>query len=118
MRLQFSCGRFQACWGNFRAIEAERGLTEGFRLSLTIRCHAPLAEVWGEGRMKSAIAIVAFSQHSELEGAIALLETAQEALDRTGRHLPAAIVDLALTYLVDEATEMGSTPILAVSSYE
>lgn len=68
--------------------------------------------------MKSAIAIVAFSQHSELEGAIALLETAQEALDRTGRTLPAAVIDLALSHLLEEVNEIGIAPMYAVTSNE
>lgn len=57
--------------------------------------------------MKSAIAIVAFSQCSELEGTIALLEVAQEALDKNGRNLPAAIIDLALAHLLEEVGRPG-----------
>lgn len=51
--------------------------------------------------MKSALKLVAFAHASDAEAAIALLETALETLDRTGQHLSAALVDLALTKLYE-----------------
>lgn len=46
--------------------------------------------------MKSALEIVAFSNHTETEGTIALLQTTLKALDRGGDFMAAAYVDLAL----------------------
>lgn len=61
--------------------------------------------------MKSALALVAFSKGSELQGVIALLETAIEALDRAGRILPAIYVDQALNLLrADAAGDFEGVP--------
>ncbi len=55
--------------------------------------------------MKSALEIVAFSYGCELTGSIALLETALRALDRSGQHLAAAYVDMALNSLTLRTNE-------------
>jgi hypothetical protein len=51
--------------------------------------------------MKTALEIVAFANRNEIEGTVALLETALAALDRSGNHLCAALVDLALSRLIE-----------------
>lgn len=51
--------------------------------------------------MNTALEIVAFANRSEIEGTVALLETALTALDRSGNHLCAALVDLALSRLIE-----------------
>ena len=52
--------------------------------------------------MHSALKIVAFSHHTPIEGARALLETALAALDSEGLRIAAIHVDLALNALSDE----------------
>lgn len=52
--------------------------------------------------MKSALRIVAFSNHTNREGIIALLEVALEALDREQEHLPAIYVAAALQQYVNK----------------
>lgn len=52
--------------------------------------------------MKSALELVAFAHASDTEGAVALLETALDALDRAGQHMSAALVDLALNRLHEQ----------------
>jgi len=52
--------------------------------------------------MRSALALVAFSNASDLDGVIALLETALAGLDRDKRLLAAAYVDMALAQLMPE----------------
>lgn len=52
--------------------------------------------------MKSALELVAFAHATDTEGAVALLETALEALDRAGQHMSAALVDLALNRLHEQ----------------
>lgn len=53
--------------------------------------------------MKAALSQIAFASSSDLQGAIALLETALAALDRNGSHLPSAYVEHALQLLQTEA---------------
>lgn len=55
--------------------------------------------------MRSALAIVAFSQGSKSEGIIALLEVALMTLDEEGRPTIAIHVDLALALLKMERAE-------------
>lgn len=50
--------------------------------------------------MKSALELVAFANVDEKAGTIALLETALDALDRSGNFLCAALVDHALVTLM------------------
>lgn len=53
--------------------------------------------------MKAALSRIAFSSSSDLEGAIALLETALDALERAECHLACAYVDHALTLVRADA---------------
>lgn len=55
--------------------------------------------------MKAALSQIAFANSSDVRGAIALLETALDALDRAGCHLPSAYVDHALSLLQAEAMD-------------
>lgn len=55
--------------------------------------------------MKSALEIIAFSNRSQFDGTVALLEAALDALDRSGNHLPAALVDLALQRLLEDVSD-------------
>ena len=55
--------------------------------------------------MKAALSQIAFANSSDLKGAIALLEIALDALDRTGSRIPAAYVDHALSLLQAEAMD-------------
>lgn len=57
--------------------------------------------------MKSALSLIAFSQRSELDGTILLLEAALEALDRQGCALPGAFVEHALSSLRSESQAAG-----------
>jgi hypothetical protein len=57
--------------------------------------------------MKSALSLIAFSQRSDLEGTILLLEAALEALDRQGCALPGAFVEHALSALRGETQALG-----------
>jgi hypothetical protein len=57
--------------------------------------------------MKSALSLIAFSQRSELDGTILLLEAALEALDRQGCTLPGAFVEHALASLRSESQAAG-----------
>ncbi len=52
--------------------------------------------------MKSALELIAFANSSDTDGAVALLETALDALDRAGQHMSAALVDLALNRLHEQ----------------
>lgn len=51
--------------------------------------------------MKSALKTIAFATATDTEGAIALMEVALEALDRANQHMGAALLDLALTRLLE-----------------
>ncbi len=64
--------------------------------------------------MRSALEIVAFSNADELEGTIALLETALASLDRADRHLCGALVASALDLLLEE--QLADRSRLAVSA--
>jgi len=57
--------------------------------------------------MKSALSLIAFSQRTELEGTILLLEAALEALDRQGCALAGAFVEHALSSLRSESQAEG-----------
>ncbi len=46
--------------------------------------------------VKSALKTVAFAQNDSPTGIVALLETAIEALDAAGQHIPAALVSSGL----------------------
>lgn len=55
--------------------------------------------------MKSALSIVAFSNATRLEGAVALLETALIGLDSVEERLAAAYVEHALAILANDIDE-------------
>lgn len=55
--------------------------------------------------MRSALSIVAFSNATQLDGTIALLETALASLDRVGNKVAAAYVDSALFLLKNESEQ-------------
>lgn len=62
--------------------------------------------------MKTALELVAFANRTEADGTIALLATALDALDRSGNHLCAALVDMALCRLIED--QAADTPSLAL----
>lgn len=66
--------------------------------------------------MKSALKIVAFTNASETDGTIALLEVAIAAMVRSGFTEPAEIADLALTQFIQETiarlTDGGANEIV------
>lgn len=66
--------------------------------------------------MKSALSLVAFAHASERSGAIALLETALEALDRANETIAAAHVEFALQ-LLRTGSGQGSDALSLMSSH-
>ncbi len=59
--------------------------------------------------MKSALAIVAFTNNSEVEGTIALLEVAIMAMDRSGLQSSAVLTQTALDRFKTESAGKAKT---------
>lgn len=68
--------------------------------------------------MKSALSIIAFSNASRLEGAVALLETALIGLDAVDERVAAAYVEQALCVLADALDEWRERNLQGILTHQ
>lgn len=68
--------------------------------------------------MRSALALVAFSQGCEMTGIVALLRTALDALDRSEHPATAVHLEIALTLLRDRIASQQIDEFRSVHPFE